>query len=107
MARPKSEDKRLALLDAATDAIAELGLGAATSLIARTAGVAEGTLFRYFPTKDELLNAVYLHHKQDLGNELMKSYDRHTPNKERSRTLWGNYIDWGLVNVNAPKRCAS
>ncbi|AIR59312.1 TetR/AcrR family transcriptional regulator [Cedecea neteri] len=103
MARPKSEDKRLALLDAATDAIAELGLGAATSLIARKAGVAEGTLFRYFPTKDELLNAVYLHHKQDLGNELMKTYDRHAPSKERSRTVWGNYIDWGLVNVNARK----
>lgn len=103
MARPKSEDKRLALLDAATDAIAELGLGAATSLIARKAGVAEGTLFRYFPTKDELLNAVYLHHKQDLGNELMKTYDRHASSKERTRTVWGNYIDWGLVNMNARK----
>jgi len=72
VARPKSEDKKLALLEATTRAISQLGLGAATSLIAKNAGVAEGTLFRYFPTKDMLLNAVYLFHKKDLGTELMK-----------------------------------
>lgn len=53
MARPKSEDKKQALLEAATAAFAQSGIAASTSAIARSAGVAEGTLFRYFATKDE------------------------------------------------------
>ncbi|MER2503736.1 helix-turn-helix domain-containing protein, partial [Klebsiella pneumoniae] len=61
MARPKSEDKKQALLEAATVAFAQSGIAASTSAIARSAGVAEGTLFRYFATKDELLN--------ELGND--------------------------------------
>lgn len=60
MARPKSEDKKQALLEAATAAFAQSGIAASTSAIARSAGVAEGTLFRYFATKDELLNELYL-----------------------------------------------
>ena len=103
MARPKSEDKRLALLDATTQAIAEFGLGAATSLIAKKAGVAEGTLFRYFATKDVLFNEVYHHHKQLLGTQLMTTYNRDLPVKERSREIWNNYINWGLANVDARK----
>ncbi|MCS3434068.1 TetR/AcrR family transcriptional regulator [Klebsiella sp. BIGb0407] len=103
MARPKSEDKRLALLDATTRAVAEFGLGAATSLIARKAGVAEGTLFRYFATKDVLLNEVYHYHKHALGIELMKTYDQAQPVKERARKTWNSYIEWGLVNIDARK----
>ena len=59
MARPKSEDKRNAILDAATRVFAECGLTAApTSEISRRAGVADGPLFTYFKTKDDLINAV-------------------------------------------------
>ena len=61
MARPKSEDKKQALLDAATSAIAQYGIAASTALIARRAGVAEGTLFCDFATKYDSLNAPYLH----------------------------------------------
>jgi len=53
VARPKSEDKKQALLEAAAEAFAQSGITASTALIARNAGVAEGTLFRYFATKDD------------------------------------------------------
>ena len=47
MARPKSEDKRNAILDAATRVFAERGLTAApTSEISKQAGVAEGLYLR-------------------------------------------------------------
>lgn len=60
MARPKSEDKRNAILDAATRLFAERGLAAApTSEISNWAGVAEGTLFTYFRPKDDLINSLY------------------------------------------------
>lgn len=76
MARPKSEDKKQALLEAATQAIAQSGIAASTAVIARNAGVAEGTLFRYFATKDELINTLYLHLKQDLCQSMIMELDR-------------------------------
>ncbi|NIY48596.1 TetR family transcriptional regulator [Cedecea colo] len=103
MARPKSEDKRLALLEAAKEAVAESGLGAATSLIAKKAGVAEGTLFRYFATKDELLNALYLHLKTGLGKMMMENYHPDASVKERVRTVWSGFIDWGLISPTGSK----
>jgi AcrR family transcriptional regulator len=103
VARPKSEDKRLALLEAAKVAVAELGLGAATSLIAKKAGVAEGTLFRYFATKDELLNELYLHLKTSLGKTMMENYRPGASVKERARTVWSGFIDWGLIQPAASK----
>ncbi|MEX9251960.1 TetR/AcrR family transcriptional regulator [Pseudenterobacter timonensis] len=99
MARPKSEDKKQALLEAATAAFAQSGIAASTALIARNAGVAEGTLFRYFATKDDLLNTLYLHLKQDLCRAMLASLDRGlTTPKEHTRSIWNSYIDWGLRN---------
>ena len=67
MARPKSDDKRSAILAAATRAIVQHGLGAPTALIAREAGVANGTLFTYFETKTELLNQLYVELKTEMA----------------------------------------
>lgn len=98
MARPKSEDKKLALLEAATSAIAQSGIAASTALIARSAGVAEGTLFRYFATKDDLLNALYLHLKSDLCKTMLAGLaDTESP-KAFTHSIWNSYIDWGVRN---------
>jgi AcrR family transcriptional regulator len=50
---------REALLTAARRAFAEHGLAASLQQIAREAGVAIGTLYRHFPTRDDLLVAVF------------------------------------------------
>lgn len=82
MARPKSEDKKQALLEAATAAFAQSGIAASTSAIARSAGVAEGTLFRYFATKDELLNELYLAIKLRLVRTMIAGLD---PDEKRPK----------------------
>lgn len=101
MARPRSEEKQIALLEAATEIVATQGLGAPTSQIAKRAGVAEGTLFRYFPTKDDLLNELYLHLIQNLNEALVQSLDETAPLMDRTRALWNNFIDWGIANPTA------
>ena len=54
-------DKRRAILDAAIRLIARSGLhDTPISAIAREAGVAAGTLYLYFPSKEAMLNALYL-----------------------------------------------
>jgi AcrR family transcriptional regulator len=98
VARPKSEDKKQALLDAATSAIAQSGIAASTALIARSAGVAEGTLFRYFATKDDLLNALYLHLKSDLCQAMLAGLVENVSPKEFTHSIWNSYIDWGVRN---------
>lgn len=87
MARPKSEDKKQALLEAAAAAFAQSGIAASTSAIARSAGVAEGTLFRYFATKDELLNELYLAIKLRTVRMMIAGLDRTAPERERAQYL--------------------
>ncbi|MGU3413345.1 TetR/AcrR family transcriptional regulator [Enterobacteriaceae bacterium C34A] len=98
MARPKSEDKKQALLEAATSAIAQQGIAASTALIARNAGVAEGTLFRYFATKDDLLNALYLHLKSSLCETMLAGITDAVTPKDFTRCIWNSYISWGVLN---------
>ena len=101
MARPRSEDKQLALLNSATEVIATQGLGASTASIAKLAGVAEGTLFRYFATKDILLAAVFEHLIDELEACLIRNHLPSAPVKHRIQIMWDNYIDWGIANPAA------
>ncbi|MBN3554745.1 TetR/AcrR family transcriptional regulator [Fictibacillus nanhaiensis] len=56
---PTMSDKQRKILEAAIDTFSEKGFAASsTSEIAKKAGVAEGTIFRHFKTKKELLLAI-------------------------------------------------
>lgn len=60
-ARPMRADARRnreRLLDAAGQAVAEQGAEVALEEVARRAGVGTGTLYRHFPTRGDLLQAV-------------------------------------------------
>lgn len=99
MARPRSEEKRAALLDAAIQVIAERGLSATpTSAISTAAGVAEGSLFTYFKTKDELVNALYLELKREMAEVLMTSFPHKAEVRQQFRHVWDNYVLWGVDN---------
>ena len=97
MARPKSDDKRNAILAAATQVVAEQGLGAPTARIAKLAGVAEGTLFTYFATKDELLNRLYLELKEELSDAMLKSLPATRAPRDKLRYSWEQYVHWGVM----------
>jgi AcrR family transcriptional regulator len=56
--RRDAEQNRQRLLDAAAGVFAEHGLEASVEEIARAAGVGMGTLYRRFPTKDALIDAL-------------------------------------------------
>ena len=99
MARPKSEDKRNAIIDAATHLFAERGLTAApTSEISKQAGVAEGTLFTYFKTKDDLINALFREIKLEQADAIMAGFPRKKSVRTRLRHVWDGYVNWGVTN---------
>ena len=100
MARPLSEEKRSALLKAAADAIAVEGVGVSTSRIAKEAGVATGSLFLYFPTKDDLLNQLYSSIKQEITESMLAKYPQDASVSEKMRSVWMAYLKWGVANAS-------
>jgi AcrR family transcriptional regulator len=103
MARPLSEQKREAILTSAAELVATMGTSAPTAKIAKGAGLAEGTLFTYFASKDELLNQLYLEIKADLGDAMLESYPSNGSVRERYRHVWDRFIDWGAAHPRKRK----
>lgn len=103
MARPKSDDRRTALLEAAIAVFAEHGLGAPTSLISKTAKVSEGSLFTYFKTKDELINEVYREIRLDVSARISRDFPRKASVRDRLEHVFTRYVTWGVENPLARK----
>jgi AcrR family transcriptional regulator len=103
VARPKSEDKRNAILNAATRLFAERGLATPTSEISKRAGVAEGTLFKYFETKDELINHLYRGIKLELAHAMMWDFPRKESLRTRMQHVWDRYVNWGVAHSEQRK----
>jgi len=101
VARPRSEDKRNAILAAATRVIAAEGLGARTASIAKQAGVASGTLFTYFTTKSELLNELYLELKTEMAAGALAGLSPGADARAQMAHLWSRWLTWG---VEAPEK---
>src|SRR5581483_10532344 len=81
-ARPLRSDARhnyARLLSAAAAAFAEHGPDAPLDEIARRAGVGIGTLYRHFPTRQALLEAVFLDSIEALGAEAVALRDAADP----------------------------
>lgn len=96
MARARSPEKRTAIFEAAIEEIAISGLGAATAKIAAQAGIASGTLFTYFPTKDDLLNELYLYLKLQVYERLNAGFPQKASLERRVWHIWSSYLNWSL-----------
>ncbi|WP_421144846.1 TetR/AcrR family transcriptional regulator [Aeromonas dhakensis] len=87
-------DKRRQILDAALALCAEDGLqGAATARIAKAAGVANGTLFHHFPSKEVLIQSLYQDIKQRLGTAITEA-DATLPLKAQVHHYWSQAMAW-------------
>lgn len=83
--------------------IAQAGVGASTAQIAKGAGLAEGTLFTYFPTKDELLNELYVELKSDVYRRINAVFPHRAGLRERARHIWTEYMHWAMEKPEARK----
>jgi AcrR family transcriptional regulator len=91
-AAPASEDarsKREGILDAALELFAERGFhGTAVPLVAERAKVGAGTLYRYFESKECLVNALYQREKARFLSELLGDFPTDEPVREQFRVFW-------------------
>ena len=77
--RADAQRNRIRLLETAKAAFAEKGAGASLDEIARSAGVGAGTLYRHFPTRDSLIEAVYRNETQQLVAAATRLAETHSP----------------------------
>jgi len=96
MPRPKSDDKRSAILAAATRIIVTKGLSAPTMGIAKEAGIANGSLFTYFETKADLFNQLYLELKTEMALLAMKNFPDGAELREQFFHIWQNWMHWAV-----------
>jgi AcrR family transcriptional regulator len=62
--------------------------GASMSAVAAEAGVATGTTYTHYASKDELVLAAYLETKAELGAAATAAVDPEADPAERFRTIW-------------------
>ena len=96
MARARSPEKRQAILQSAVREIAEAGLGASTAKIAGGAGLAEGTMFTYFSSKDDLLNELYIELKTEIYQRIHAEFPVKSDLRGRTRHVWNEYLRWAM-----------
>ncbi|OEE17058.1 TetR family transcriptional regulator [Vibrio cyclitrophicus ZF205] len=93
------QDKRQQILSAAEKLIAEVGFqGLSMQKLAKEAGVAAGTIYRYFDDKDHLIDDVRVLVTQRVADAVQEGVNDSDPIKQRYRTMWLNI--WNLAGTN-------
>lgn len=91
--RADARRNRESLLEAAKAAFAEVGAEASLEEIARRAGVGIGTLYRHFPTRDAVVEAVYRREVQQLADAAPRLIES-LPPVEALRAWMELFIDY-------------
>jgi AcrR family transcriptional regulator len=91
--RADAQRNRDSLLEAAKAAFAEGGPDASLDEIARRAGVGIGTLYRHFPTRDAVVEAVYRREVQQLADAAPRLIES-LPPAEALRAWMRLFIDY-------------
>jgi AcrR family transcriptional regulator len=97
-----TDDKRARLLAAALDLFETRGFdGVAVPEIAAKAGVAVGTVYRYFETKEALVNALYRQWKQAYNDLVLAPAPRGLKPRELFSRYWHRMTLFARTNPRA------
>ena len=92
-------DKKEEILKAALKLFVEFGFHATpTSKIAKEAGIANGTLFHYYKTKEELILALYTHTKTRLTEYMYSNISKADSLELVFKSIYTNTIEWAQEN---------
>lgn len=101
-ARKLDPEKRASYLSAALRLFAANGVQhTSTAAIAKEAGTAAGTLFLYFPTKQDLINELVLRIGQGQAGYIDSILKPTLSAQEAFFTIWDGSIRWFLQNREA------
>lgn len=86
--------RRERILNAAARLIVANGLQSSMSAIAESAGVATGSLYNYFKSKEDLIWGVYGQLSEVISARLIHQWDDHTSPKDRIMRYIYDYVDF-------------
>ena len=90
-------DKSEAILEAALDLFVDRGFhGTSVPSVAHKAGVAAGTIYHYFASKEALVNALYKNLKRQIIARVMTDFPLGAPTREQFRTVWGRMAEFAV-----------
>ena len=93
----KDDEKLRAIAKATFRLVEQTGLSGLTmAAIAREAGLATGTLYVYFKSKEDLLVALYEQAKTATAASLMQGDDPAAPFRSRFQRMWNNWLEHRL-----------
>ena len=99
-------NKKQQLLDSALTLFVNQGIDAtSTASIAKHAGVANGTLFHHFASKEVLVLALYKSIKQDFSLQIKPFQLDKKKLKEQAKKIWNQTIDWAIINADKQQFC--
>ncbi|WP_055070450.1 TetR/AcrR family transcriptional regulator [Clostridium massiliamazoniense] len=89
------QDKKALVLNATLELISEQGFhGTPVSQIAKRAKVAVGTIYLYFPNKEDIINTLYIDIKTRLAQYILKNYSEERTIKESFLVILHNIVDY-------------
>ncbi len=98
------KDRQEAILQTALTLFTERGFfGTPTSMISKEAGVATGTLFFYFRTKEELIDTLYRRIKGEAAAAMCRGLDREPDAKAKLHRIGLNAVAWGTEHPEKMK----
>ena len=104
MVRKPSPEKRNQFLDAALKLFVANGVQqTSTAAIAQAAGTAAGTLFLYFPTKQDLVNQLALKIGREQSEYVNSLLQPSQSARETFLAIWNGSLHWFLDHMDAYK----
>jgi AcrR family transcriptional regulator len=101
---PDRADRHESILDAALQCFVERGFhGTAIPQIAEKAGIAAGTIYHYFDSKEALVNALYRTWKSTVAQRVFTAFPQTAPVREQFRVMWHEMVGFA---VGAPQAFA-
>jgi AcrR family transcriptional regulator len=93
----QAPDKQSAILEVALRLISEQGFhGTPMSQVAQEAQVGVGTIYRYFESKEALINSLYRHLKQEVTAATLVGVAADEPVRAKFRRIWLNLAHYYL-----------
>jgi len=102
MVRKLNPEKKAQFMRTALSLFVAQGVqNTSTAEIARDAGTAAGTLFIYFPTKQDLIHALILQIGRQQSEYIKSLLVQPMPARETFQAIWHGSITWFLENMEA------
>src|SRR5690606_27519218 len=91
--------KKCAIFESTLRLVMKQGFhGSPMSQIALDAGVATGTIYHYFSSRDELISELFKHCRQRIGDAMFKPEEQRLPYPRYFTAIWMNLVNFYMAN---------